>query len=595
MLGWLARLPYQLALWLEKRRAAAFAIIMLGALLASPSLLTKPVADDLLHELSLRENPGILGLPPRDIDLFRFASGDPARAHALMNEGVFPWWTDPTVRLAFFRPLSGITHWIDWHWLAGSPRLMHLQSLAWYGALLAVLALVYRRFAPPSTALLALLLYAIDDAHAPAVSWIANRNAIIAMCFAMLAVGVHDAWRKTRRAGLRWLSAVLFGLALLAGETAITGVAYFVSYALFLERGPLRVRASTLLGPALVLIAWRVAYVNLGYGVSGSGVYIDPGSDPFEFAKVAVERVPVLLLAAVAVPWADLWEVYALVSSWAAPAVWCFALVVLSGVGLLLKPLLRRSATSRFWAAATVLSALPAASTFPHDRMLLGITVGWMALLAEYFASFALSGRRAGQLAASGLVLVHLLLSPALLAVRAASVDQLDRWLSESIADLPAAAERGQVTVVLLNPPLDPLAAYLPLYLQAKGLVRPQHFVWLASGLSTLQVRRLDSRTLSLRPDQGYLTHSTQLMLRSTARPFALGHTVRLDAATFVVTALTSDGRPAEVSVRFLRALEDPALRIFRWDGDGYVRFAPPSANSVAVLPAADFLRLLSR
>ena len=595
MLGWLARLPCQLARWLANRRAAAFAIILLGVLLASPSLFTSPVADDLLHELLLRENPGVLGLVPRDIDLFRFASGEPARAHALMNEGVFPWWTDPTVRLAFFRPLSGITHWIDWHWFAGSPRLMHLQSLAWYAALLAVLALFYRRFAPQSTALLALLLYAIDDAHAPAVAWIANRNAIIAVCFAILALGVHDAWRKTERAGLRWLSAVFFGFALLAGETAIMGIAYFLAYALFLERGSFLSRAATLLGPVFVLIVWRFAYVELGYGVSGSGVYVDPGSEPFEFAKAAVERVPVLLLAAVALPWADFWEVYALVSSWAAPVVWCFALVVLTGVGLLLKPLLARSATSRFWAAGTVLSALPAASTFPHDRMLLGVTVGWMALLAEHFASFALSGQRATRLATSGLVLVHAVLPPLFLPFRAANVDQLDRWLSESVADLPEDAERARLSIVLLNPPLDPLAAYLPLYLEAKRLARPQHFLWLASGLSALHVRQVDSRTLSLRPDQGYLTHSTQLMLRSTARPLALGHTVRLDAATFVVTALTSDGRPAEVSVRFVRPLADPALRILCWSGDRYVRFVPPPPNYVVMIPVANFMRVLSR
>src|SRR5688500_18786446 len=111
MLGRLLRLPSHLARWLANRRAAAFAIIVLGALLASPSIFTKPVADDLLHQLSLRETPGISGLPPRDVDLFRFASGDPARTRAMMNEGVFPWWTDLTVRLAFFRPLSGITHW----------------------------------------------------------------------------------------------------------------------------------------------------------------------------------------------------------------------------------------------------------------------------------------------------------------------------------------------------------------------------------------------------------------------------------------------------------------------------------------------------
>jgi hypothetical protein len=185
-----------------------------------------------------------------------------------MNEGVFPWWTDPGVRLAFFRPLSGITHWIDWHWLDGKTGWMHLHSFGWYAALLGALALTYRRFAPGATALLALLLYGIDDAHAPTVGWIANRSALLAVCFSVLAVGAHDAWRKNRSLGLAWLGPTLLGVGLLAGETGVAGAAYLLAYALFLERGSFRVRAATLLSDPVGTSARSVA-VRAGTALGG--------------------------------------------------------------------------------------------------------------------------------------------------------------------------------------------------------------------------------------------------------------------------------------------------------------------------------------
>jgi hypothetical protein len=594
MLAALSRLPVSLSRWLSIQRHGALYIIALGLLLASPALWTEPVADDLLHELLLRETPGIRGLQPRQLDLFRFASGEPSSTRALMNEGVFPWWTDPGVKLAFFRPLAGLTHWIDWHWASGKAWLMHLQSLGWYAALLGALALTYRRFAPGATAMLALLLYAVDDAHASTIGWVANRNAVIAVCFSVLALSGHDAWRRSRSRSLAALGPVFLGLALLAGEAGVAGAAYLLSYALFLERGSFRERALTLIGPVLVLLAWRVLYVWLGYGTSGSGVYVDPGSSPLAFARILLERVPVLLLATVALPWADFWEVYGLLSPWAAPLVWCLALAVLVGLGFVLRPLFRQSATARFWAAGTVLSVVPAAATFPHDRMLLAVTVGWMALLGELLTSSVRSKGALHDVAVSGLVVVHVIAAPLLFPIRASNLDQLNRWLSRSTAEFPPPGELSQSTIVLLNPPLDPLAAYLPLYFESKHSVRPRRFLWLASGGSAVQVRRLDPQTLSIRPERGYLDHATQLMLRSPAHPLPLGHTVRLEAATLEVTALTSDGRPAEVSVRFEQPLDDPALLLMRWKHDRYVRFAPPRANELAELPPVDFIRLFS-
>src|SRR5215471_9275238 len=79
------------------RSAAPWVIIGLAVALSLPSLGTGLVADDYIHELMMRENPGIAGYAFRPFDLFAFANGDPARTHQLMDEGVFPWWTDPTV------------------------------------------------------------------------------------------------------------------------------------------------------------------------------------------------------------------------------------------------------------------------------------------------------------------------------------------------------------------------------------------------------------------------------------------------------------------------------------------------------------------
>jgi hypothetical protein len=594
MFAGLTRLPQRLAAWLARRRYPAIAIAAAGVTLASPALLTEPVADDLLHELLLRDQPGILGLRPQTVDLFRFATGDPADAHALMNEGVFAWWADASVRLAFFRPLAGLSHWLDWHWFAGRTWWMHVHSLLWLTALLAAVWAVYRRLAARPAALLALLLYAVDDSHAPAVGWIANRNASISLCFSLLALAAHVAWRQGGDGRLRWLVPALLCPALLAGETGVAGVGYLLAYAIFLEQGTFGTRALTLVGPALVVVAWRFIYLELGYGASGSGVYFDPGSDPVGFARAAVERLPILLVAAVAFPWADFWEIYSLVSPLVAPAVWCFAVLVLVGLGALFRRLLIRSRAARFWAAGMVFCALPAASTFPHDRLLLGVTVGWMALFAELLGSPALDASRLRHGAVSALVVIHLVLAPILLPIRTAKVDQLTGLMARASASLPPAARLERTTLVLVNPPVNPFAAYLPLYWEAKGITRPGRFLPLASGFTSLHVRRLDSRTLSLRPERGFLGHASELMLRSHARKMVLGETVRLDVATFEVTELTADGRPAQVAVRFEQSLDDPALVLMQWGHTGYIPFKPPAPGEAVTLPAANMLQILS-
>jgi hypothetical protein len=591
---WQKSVPAALATWLAAQPRAMWWLVALGVVLASPSVATGLIADDRLHELLLRGQPGIPGLAPKCVDLFHFANGDPAVTEKLMNHGVFPWWTDRHVVLAFLRPIAGATHWLDHRLWPSVPALMHLQSLMWLALLLALAGRVYLRFAPaPGVALLALLLLAIDDAHAPAVTWIANRSLIVSVSFVLLALLAHDRARRAESNRAPWLGPALLGVGLLAGEAAIAGAGYLLAYALFLDRGSLRSRLASLAGYALVIVMWRAAYVRLGYGASGSGVYLDPGSDPLVFAQAALTRLPVLLLGTFALPWSDLWDAYPLFLPELRPIVLGLALATGVVLVVLLRPLLRASNSARFWAVGSALSLLPGASTFPHDRLLLGTTIGAMGLLAELFLHVCPRSRPA-RLGVAAFGVVHLLLAPLLLPYRSANAAHLDAVLWRADESLPKTPEFSQNILVIVNPPLAPFASFFPIYREAAQLPRPYRFLWLATGVSELRIRRVDSRTLSVRPALGYLTDPSQLMLRSHARPLQRGEKVILDEATFEVVELTSDGRPAEVRVRFERELSDPRLVFLRWGTHGYVPFRVPPTGASVVVPRVDLLEALS-
>ena len=42
-------------------------------------------------------------------DLFRFAGGDVEHLRRMMDQGPYPWWTLPELKLVFWRPLSGLS------------------------------------------------------------------------------------------------------------------------------------------------------------------------------------------------------------------------------------------------------------------------------------------------------------------------------------------------------------------------------------------------------------------------------------------------------------------------------------------------------
>ena len=103
---------------------------------------------------------------------------------------------------------------------------MHLHSVTWFACLVWLIALLYQcLIGIPFVAGLAVLLYALDDAHGAPVAFLANRNAVVAATFGVLSVWLHDRWRRNGWSPGAMLSPLAFLAALLGGESgAATGL-----------------------------------------------------------------------------------------------------------------------------------------------------------------------------------------------------------------------------------------------------------------------------------------------------------------------------------------------------------------------------------
>lgn len=582
--------------WLGARYAP-WIVIAIGIALAVPAVTADFTADDHLHRVIARDDPGIAGLEARPLDLFVFANGDPAAMTQLRAAGLFPWWVDPALKLSFMRPVSSATHAVDHALWPDSARLQLAHNLLWHALALFAAWLVFRRFiAQRWIAVLALALFAFDDARGPVVGWIANRNALVALCLAVPVLLAHDRWRRDGWARGRFVAPALFCVALGAGESAIAILAYLVAHALWLDRGSWRDRALAL-APYLLLVAgWRVIYAHLGYGVVGSGIYLDPGADPVAFLHAATVRLPFLLLGQLALPWSDFASFYPVLGVLA--IMLAIALVTLALLGGACARLLRRDASARFFATAMLLAAVPVASTFPADRLLTFTSLGAMGLIAHFLAAAVrqrelLGDGRLRRLGASALAVVlllaHLVFAPPFLVLRSRSMVAVGRVLDRADASIP-----NEPTVIIAATPSDALVGYVPIMRRSRNQAGPAHLYWLATSTTSVTLERLDDRTLRVAPERGFLLHEIDQMTRSPRlRPFAVGDRVALTGLTIEIESVTDDQRPRTVLAHFERSLDDASLTWLTWQGHGYVPYRPPAVGGRDTLPAVDFSKLL--
>ncbi len=560
----------------------------LAALLALPSLGVGWMIDDYWHRAVLLERPGFRELLGSPSEMFRFFRGDPERTGRIMDLGLFPWWTDPGLKGEFLQALTVLTHRLDYALWPDSPVLMHAQNLFWLGAAVAVAALFYRRMLGATwVAGVAALLFAVDDARGPTVGFVANRNVLIAATFGVSGLIAHDQWRRDGSRPSAWLAPLLLLAALFSKEEGIGTCAYLVAYGMFVDPSGWRRGLLRLWPYAVAVVGWAVLRASWGYGVRDLGIYIDPLTDAGRFLSALVWRLPILLLG----QWTPIpAEISAVlppplltVLSWLAAG---FLLLLLLAMG----PLLRRDPVARFFAAGMFLAAVPVCATLPMDRLLTFAGVGAFGLLARFWAVVFSDGadtttgarRRIPpptRALAWFLVGVHAVIAPIMLPLRAAS-PLGPRWVERRLyVRAPLGPSIGDRTLVVVNAPSVAHATYVILLRDAMRQPVPRYTRVLAPAIPSVTIRRLDERTLAIRPRGGYLRFALDRVFRSERRPLALGDQVKLTGMTVTITELTADGRPAEATFAFDVPLESPSLEWLCFRGNRFEPFVPPDVG----------------
>jgi hypothetical protein len=570
------------------------------SILSSPS----EIPAQLLATGLLYENPGSLSAAL--FHQFDF-SRNKEEIKKSIDFGMLPWWTQGEMRARLWRPLTSFTHWLDYRLFPNSVSLMHAHSFLWFAAVVCVVAILYRRLIGPIwLASLAALMYLIDENSYFPTIFIANRNALTAIFFGVLALLAHHKWRTGNSLSAAIFSQVFLLLSLLSGEAGIATFAYLFAYAVAFEEGKLRRRLVSLVPAISVIVLWRIIYNALGYGVSNFGLYVDPVNNPVHYALAVLYRAPILLMGQLSWQSADL---VMGASDTLKKQIWFFSIIFLSVTFVLLVPLLRKSRLARFWFIAMILSVLPFCATFPSSRTLIFTGIAAFGLIATFLGSLLnrenlIPKLKPCRIAAWALCVILLFVHLPMAAAGRAVSPRMASFFSNAIGaamriDSPESIENKDVVIVNSTNPLA--MAYMPFVYAYEGKPLPRAMRALAPALRPMTIRRTGPQTLVLKSiggdifscEQNISLHLVHLfrtfneLLRGNEFRYKVNDKVTLSRLTIEVTSVDEKNMPTEVSFTFDSSLDDPALRFyqFNWHGLYYSPFNIPAIGEETQIP----------
>ncbi len=561
---------------------------LLGLLLLSPSLALGFLLDDYVFLGMIR---GFIPVSNGWTGLYEFFFHSFDANQALIRDNFLPWWIDPHIEIRFFRPLSSILLRLDHECFGEQAFFYHLHSLAWYVLAITAASMLYRRCFRGSILTLALLLFAIDDAHAMPAGWIANRNAYVAAVPSWFGLVAYLSYRERGfRPGL-WLSVLCDAVGLMGGEIALCVLPYAFCYELFGARDRWTRRLCALLPKLLLFVAYFAVYRGLGQGAHGSDFYLDPIQQAGPFLRDLPSRLGALLSGTFAGLLSELW----LLMPQSRPLLAGIGLVACIGV---LWAVFRRRPTSdddpvrhlRWLSVGAVVSLLPSAATIPSNRLVAPAMLAIAPCIAFVWTELREGlERRNGfrRLAMKSLLFalfgMHAVLAPLGILATLGGTLRMKRGSEQSLRQLQEIVPGGQERhVVVINAPDLLLSSTLPMMYALRSGRTLASFSVLTMARVDLEVETEEPRCLVISAEEPLLSSLFEVLFRSVDTPFTEGDCVATDLFSASIRRAEGDGA-RQIAFEFSRPLTDPSLLILYWNGIELERFPVQTSGRFAI------------
>lgn len=578
--------------WFSQPKLAHWFFLLIPVLLLLPMMLLPQTLDDLVHHHVFAKSLPMLTEANWWFDLFVFLDGEAARTQQVIQQFLLPWWAGEEIKIAFFRPLSALTHWVDFQLWPGVHALNHLHSFVWLGMLIAVVFKFYKTLEfDYLIAILGALLFAFDASHFITATWVANRNLLVAAVIGVVCLLAHI--KSSRDESTAWyaLSLMLFLLCLLSAEAGVSIGAFILSYTFIIDRSSWKKRLFVLAGYGVIFLLWYYQYKTMGYGASGNNFYLDPGQNPVAYLQALSWKYPLYVLmyfiglpSLIYYPGGVPTEGLLLVS---------ILLVVL--LTMLLWPLLRSNRLARFWLLSFLLSLLPIAGSSPHERTMVIAGIAANALMATLIVSIFQSGVPVAQKAYQFLLgrtgkwlllpvlwlflLLHVVIHPlGLVLVPAGTLALHEGNLLEQQVEALPEIEVNQKGRVYLNSPSTLFVSTLSLYsamdenlysaMDENNNEQAKKQFLLASGAKDIQVRRLDNNKIRVFSPQNIRPSIYDQLFRSEGDVISTGERFSVGDMQVQVVKVNDNGLPFVVDYTWPYSLEQ--LQVLAWTGEHF-------------------------
>lgn len=610
--------------YLSTRRKFPWIAGLLAALPASPSLTIGWYIDDYFHRLIFDPRPEAQQLIARywpdyvpaqaPMRMFRFIDGIPDHNRRGIDLGLMSWWSSETSRVAFWRPLTALTHLFDYTLWPNTPALMHLHSLLWYALVVCLVTILYRKFLGADWIVaLAALLFAVNEGHGITVGWLSNRNALIGAFFGLTAFRLHIESRDRNSLGMRVAAVILFLAALFSAEAGLGVFGYLLAYTFWLDSSSRRSKIMQLTPYLAAIILWRIVYNHLGFGAAESEIYIDPANNPLRFIAALPVRLAFAVQDIFFWPPANAFVFY---SDRTAAVIAFVFLLIFIGFLWMIRPLWREDARLRFALTGSLFSAVPFCAALPDGRNLLIADFGGMMAVAmvlgrlpQLSSTVPMSSihKRARTVLMLGLIGIHAVIAPFNFVQTPFLMKETARRI-DSVLHLGDSQTIAGAEVVVANTPCAFFSAHIGIVNYFNGRPIPQRILTLAQGTTPVSITRLDSQTLAVRPRGGFLkppgwegrsetislrnhllfnfSDRFSLFFRDPYQSIPLGEEIVLTGVKIEITELNDAGRPAEAVFHFNGELSSPSRVWLKWNWErwGYEPLELPAVGETITL-----------